>query len=72
MQYGIGIITSNNGEPYRSAHQYFEQLRKDKEKQEQKQQQIIAAAKQEVPIIYCGKGQINKKSKVKKIDISTL
>ena len=43
-QYGIGIITSNNGEPYSSAQKYYENLKREKEKQAQRQQEIIKSS----------------------------
>jgi hypothetical protein len=71
-QYGIGIITSNNGEPYVSAQQFYEKLRQEKEKQAQRQQEIIKATNAPSVIIKCGRADESKKIKKNKIDISQL
>lgn len=72
QQYGIGIITSNNGEPYNSAQKFYEKLRLEKERQAQRQQEIIKSTQNQGQIIFCGKADAQKKINKKQIDISQL
>ena len=68
QQYGIGIVKT----VYIEAQNFFEKLRQEKEKQAQRQQEIILAANNNSQIIYCGTGDIKKKVRKKGIDISSL
>lgn len=68
QQYGIGIVKN----VYQEAQNFYEKLRQEKEKQIQRQQQIIANSKNSGQIIYCGKADANKKIKKKSINISQL
>ena len=68
QQYGIGIVKN----VYAEAQNYFEKLRVEKEKQVQRQQQIISAANNSSQIIYCSNGDKQKKIRKRNIDISKL
>lgn len=72
QQYGIGIITSNDGEPYKAAQRHYERLRQEKEKQIQRQQEIINASNKKAEIIFCGRADAKKKVIKKQIDITEL
>lgn len=67
-QFGIGIVKKI----YVDAQNHFEKLRQEKEKQAQRQQQIISAANNSSKIIYCGNGDKQKKVRKRNIDISKL
>jgi hypothetical protein len=68
QQFGIGIVKN----VYNEAQSYFEKLRQEKEKQLQRQQEMILAANNEAPTIICGISDSKKKIKKKAIDISAL
>lgn len=68
QQYGIGIVKN----VYIDAQNHFERLRQEKEKQLQRQQEIILAANNNSHRIYCGRGDAKKKIHKKGIDISSL
>ena len=66
--YGIGLVKNH----YNQAQTYFEKLRIEKAKQEEIQNAMIAASKQEQVVIKCGTGNNNKRKTRKQIDISNL
>ena len=68
QQYGIGIVKN----VYIEAQNHYEKLRQNKEKQKQRQQEIILAANNSSQKIYCGKGDAKKKIRKRGIDISSL
>lgn len=68
QQYGIGIVKN----VYQEAQTYYEKLRILKEKEEQRQKEIIATMTQETIKIHCGRADVTKQKKKKQIDISKL
>ena len=68
QQYGIGIVKN----VYAEAQNFYEQLKKEKEKQLQKQQTIIQNSNKSGSVIYCGRADTNKSVRKKKIDITEL
>ena len=68
QQYGIGIVKN----VYSEAQTFYEKLRIQKEKEEQRQQAIIAAITQQTITIHCGEGDVKKQKQKKQIDISSL
>lgn len=68
QQYGIGIVKN----VYTEAQNYFEKIKQEKDKQIQRQQQIISAAKNNTQVIQCGLGDRIKKIRKRSIDISKL
>lgn len=69
--YGIGLVKKDN--IYGEAQTYFTKLRIAKEKELQRQQEIINEMQTiSANIIQCGRADTNKKKKTHQIDISSL
>ena len=72
-QFGIGIISSRNGEVYKEAQDYYEKIRAEQNKNAERQQNIINQIQSSGSIIInCRSGDKNKKITKKYIDISQL